>query len=274
MPNLGRVAAILHKHLCTHSWHGYTQGAGRWGDGEGVCRINIDGRSYTVNQGDRDCSSSVIECWRAAIAGTPYAGKLDAATYTGNMREVFVKSGLFTWHPMGDGYIAQPGDIYLNEVNHTAMCQTAIPDVLSEFLIDENGQIIGGAVGDQTGRESVVREYYDFPWDGILAYNGKADDAVAGWIKDAKGWWYRYANGSYPKNTWLELDAWYWFDADGYAACFSWREINGKSYFFDANCRMLYSCVVHWGDEDYVLGADGAMLEGSVPLNPNGSIRY
>lgn len=96
----------------------------------------------------------------------------------------------------------------------------------------------------------------------------------AGWVQDSKGWWYRRSDGSYPKSQWLELDAWYWFDADGYAACFSWREINGKQYFFDANCRMLHSCVVHWGNEDYVLGADGAMIEGSVPLNPNGSIRY
>ena len=172
MPNLANVAATLHHHLCTHEWHGYDQHA-RWGDGEGVCNVTVDGKTYAVEQGDRDCSSSVIECWRAALKGTPYEGRLNGATYTGNMRSVFVASGLFEWKPMS--FIAQRGDIYLNEVNHTAMCQTPSPDMLSEFGINEKGTITGGRVGDQTGYESRIRAYYDYPWDGILHYNGKAD---------------------------------------------------------------------------------------------------
>ena len=97
------------------------------------------------------------------------------ATYTGNMRSVFTASGLFDWHPMGDGYVAQRGDVYLNETSHTAMCTSAVPDMLAEFSINEFGGIVGGQVGDQTGSESHVRSYYDFPWDGILAYNHGAD---------------------------------------------------------------------------------------------------
>lgn len=178
MADLANVAATLHNHLCVHGWHGYTQGDGRWGDGEGVCSIVVEGATYDVEQGDRDCSSSVIECWRAALRGTAYEGRLGAATYTGNMRAVFVGSGLFEWHPMGDGFIAQRGDVYLNERDHTAMCQSAVPDMLSEFLSNSFGGIVGDAVGDQTGLESVVRGYYDFPWDGILAYNHKADGAT------------------------------------------------------------------------------------------------
>lgn len=176
MANLANVAATLHHHLCTHDWHGYDQHA-RWGDGEGVCSVTVDGKTYVVEQGDRDCSSSVIECWRAALRGTPYEGRLNGATYTGNMRSVFVASGLFEWKPMS--FIAQRGDIYLNEVNHTAMCQTPNPDTLSEFGINEKGTITGGRVGDQTGYESRVRAYYDYPWDGILHYNGKADTATS-----------------------------------------------------------------------------------------------
>lgn len=176
MTSRAEVAAGLHCHLCEHGRHGYTQGTGRWGDGEGACVVEIGGASYAVRQGDRDCSSSVVECWRVALEGTPYEGALDGATYTGNMRSVFVSSGLFDWHPMGDGYVAKRGDVYLNERDHTAMCQSAVPDMLSEFLSNEHGGIVGGQVGDQTGRESLVRPYYDYPWDGILAYNGKADN--------------------------------------------------------------------------------------------------
>ncbi len=41
------------------------------------------------------------------------------------------------------------------------------PDLLMEFSISENGGI-DGVKGDQTGQESHVRAYYDYPWDGIL----------------------------------------------------------------------------------------------------------
>lgn len=176
MPNCANIAATLMEHLVTHDWHGYTQGNGRWGDGEGFCYVDVDGDQYKVEQGDRDCSSAVIDCWQQAISKTPYAGALGSATYTGDMRSVFVNSGLFVWHPMSDGYIAQRGDIYLNEVNHTAMCTSAIPDMLAEFSINEFGGITGGVTGDQTGNESRIAPYYSFPWDGILAYNGKADE--------------------------------------------------------------------------------------------------
>lgn len=169
------VAATIMEHLVDHNAHGYTQGSGRFGSG-GYETLTIDGETYAFAGGDRDCSSAVIDCWRTAIDRTDFAGALDAATYTGDMRGVFVGSGLFSWHPMGDGYIAQRGDIYLNEKSHTAMCISAVPDMLAEFSINEFGGITGGTIGDQTGRESSRGYYYDFPWDGILAYNGKADD--------------------------------------------------------------------------------------------------
>ncbi len=183
MTNCAKVAAECHKHLCEHDWHGYTQGSGRWGDGEGACDVWVDGKCYKVQQGDRDCSSSVIECWQLALEGTAYAGALGklgvgGPTYTGNMKQAFIKTGLFEWKPMS--FVAQKGDIYLNEASHTAMCQSSSPDMLSEFLINENGQITGGKTGDQTGKESVIRGYYNFPWDGILHYNGKADGVNPG----------------------------------------------------------------------------------------------
>ena len=168
------IAASLMEHLVDDPSHGYTQGSGRWGSG-GYEVIEVEGTGFSIALGDRDCSSAVIDCWRTALLGTEYQGALDGATYTGNMESVFVNSGLFTWHPMGDGYIAQRGDVYLNEVSHTAMCISSEPDMLAEFSINELGTITGGQVGDQTGRESRVAGYYDFPWDGILAYNGGAD---------------------------------------------------------------------------------------------------
>lgn len=155
-----QVAVELMKHLVTHDWHGYSQ-VSRWGDGEGTCDVEVGGKVYKLEQGDRDCSSGVISAYEAA--GISCGG----ATYTGNMRSCMCATGNFKWHPMSSGYVAQAGDIYLNEVCHTAMCLSAVPDMLMEFSCSEN-KGIDGVEGDQTGDESHIRTYYDYPWDGIL----------------------------------------------------------------------------------------------------------
>lgn len=155
-----QVAVEIMKHLVTHDWHGYSQ-ISRWGDGGGKCDVQTSAGIYQVEQGDRDCSSAIVSAYEAA--GIFCGG----ATYTGNMRANMCATGNFRWHPMSSGYIAQAGDIYLNEIYHTAMCLSAEPDLLMEFSISETGGI-DGAEGDQTGHESHIRAYYDYPWDGIL----------------------------------------------------------------------------------------------------------
>ncbi len=155
-----QIAVKIMKHLVDHNYHGYSQ-ISRWGDGEGKCSIKIDGKTYKVEQGDRDCSSAIISAFQAA--GISCGG----ATYTGNMRACMCKTGNFKWHPMSSGYVAKAGDVYLNEACHTAMCLSANPDRLMEFSISENGTI-DGKEGDQTGWESHTCAYYNYPWDGIL----------------------------------------------------------------------------------------------------------
>ena len=115
--------------------------------------------------GDRDCSSAVISSYRAA-------GLNVNATYTGNMKAGFLATGKFeVWDTRSTS--AQRGDIYLNEANHTAMCVDDGSgeygyDALAQFSINERGGITGGQVGDQTGRESAIGAYYDYPWDCTL----------------------------------------------------------------------------------------------------------
>lgn len=112
------------------------------------------------------------------------------------MRSVFVNSGLFdVWDV--DGSSAVRGDVYLNDSSHTAMCQDGGSDgyygydALSEFSINENGEVYGGQRGDQNGWESHITGYYSYPWYCTLHYNGKADstgkDVKTGWIQDEKG---------------------------------------------------------------------------------------
>lgn len=170
-------AAEVMEHLCTHDGdapgHGYSQYS-RWGDGT-VERLALsDGTQVTVAGGDRDCSAATIDAWETACPGST-AG----ATYTGNMKTELLSTGLWEWHPMGDGYIAQRGDIYLNEAHHAAMCLSAEPDMLAQFSISERGTI-DGREGDQTGWESNIKPYYNYPWDGKLVYVGPQPQAQGG----------------------------------------------------------------------------------------------
>jgi phage minor structural protein len=127
--------------------HGYDQ-ANRWGP-------------------DYDCSSLLIQAWENA--GVPV--KSNGATYTGNMREVFLKCGfedVTNEVNMVTGAGVQRGDILLNIVNHTAM---GIGNgQIVQASQNEFGGTTGGQTGDQTGEEIATRSYYNYPWDCILRY--------------------------------------------------------------------------------------------------------
>ena len=129
--------------------HGYDQ-ANRWGP-------------------DYDCSSAVISAWE--LAGVPV--KTNGATYTGNMRGVFLRCGfedVTAGVDLTTGEGLQRGDVLLNTKHHTAMyCGNGME---VEASINENGGVTGGQPGDQTGREFLVRPYRNYPWDCVLRYTG------------------------------------------------------------------------------------------------------
>ena len=289
MAQMNEIAARIMEHLCTCSNHGYTWGD-RWGNGNAES-ITVDGKRYTFAGGDRDCSSAIISAYKAA-------GLDVGATYTGNMRSAFLATGLFEWMPMS--FTAQRGDIYLNEQNHTAMCVSASPDRLAEFCINEHGGCYGGTVGDQTGGESRIADYYDYPWDGILHFKG-GDMAQAKWIHESGGkkrWWYRHADGSYTKSGWeLIGNRWYYFDSDGWMKTgwitykgnkyylqpkstkdhkqgemrIGWVQLDGEWYWFDESGAAARKCCMQIGGKWYAFGADCSMLT-KLTVSKNGDI--
>ena len=59
------------------------------------------------------------------------------------------------------------------------------------------------------------------------------------WIQDEKGWWYKRADGSYPKNSWgyeayNGKSYWYYFLDSGYMAT-GWMDVNGSKYYLFPN---------------------------------------
>lgn len=174
LPLYERFAQVM-EHLCSHDGdggHGYTWG-NRWGDGTYETITLTDGSKVQVANGDRDCSSGIISALQAVGIDT------HGATYTGNMRECLLKTGLFEWVPMSVNRPAKRGDIYLNEGKHTAMCTSDSPDMLCQFSINEKGTVYGGKQGDQTGRESNFRAYYSYPWDGRLCWKDRSGTVAA-----------------------------------------------------------------------------------------------
>lgn len=165
-------AAEVMEHLCNHEAHGYSQpnrqGIGT-GGGVGETITLSDGKQVGISYGDRDCSSAVIECFRAL--GVDVGG----ATYTGDMLGCMVGSGNFRQVDTSTWRDPARGDILLNQGKHTAL---ALGDgLLGEFLRSENHSV-HGEVGDQDGGESVIRGVYDDDWDVVLRYVG--DDAEGG----------------------------------------------------------------------------------------------
>lgn len=129
--------------------HGYDQKY-RWGE-----------------KGDYDCSSAVITAWESA--GVPV--KTNGATYTGNMLNVFKRSGFSDiTHGINlkKGSGLKRGDVLLTRGRHTAMY---IGDgKIVQASINEKGKATGGAPGDQTGKEFWITSYYNYPWEYVLRY--------------------------------------------------------------------------------------------------------
>ena len=123
--------------------HGYSQ-THRWGP-------------------DYDCSSAVITAYQTA--GVPV--KSMGATYTGNMRYVFLRCGfkdVTAQCNLRNGGGMRPGDVLLNDVHHTAMYRG-----FGE-IVHARGQSYGSsATGDQ-GQEFAVTPYYNYPWNCVLRY--------------------------------------------------------------------------------------------------------
>lgn len=117
---------------------------------------------------DYDCSSFVITAFKNAGCN------VGAATYTGNMRSVFVNAG-FTWIPksqinLSNSSQLQRGDILLNEKNHTEIYignnQRVGAHTGTYDIYDRN------APGDNNGKEISIYNYSNSSnWDGVLRYN-------------------------------------------------------------------------------------------------------
>lgn len=137
--------------------HGYSQAPGvRWGNP------------------DYDCSALVISAWEQAGVKVKEAG----ASYTGDMKDAFVKCG-FSCYNFSSAIALKKGDVLLTPGRHTA--QYIGNGEIVHARGSENGTKYGQP-GDQTGREILVQKYYtpSYVWTYILRYQGEPTPTPGG----------------------------------------------------------------------------------------------
>ena len=164
--------------LAADNSHGYSQ-ASRWGP-------------------DYDCSSAVIQAWEQA--GVPV--KTMGASFTGNMRSVFLRCGfkdVTTGVNLGNGSGLKRGDVLINEAEHAAMA-TGMGRVVHARSSEGNTQ-----PGDQSGNEIRVQGYWDYPWDCVLRYPEAVDDDSGEAEDDAAGSGGLEADGICGPQTWAAI---------------------------------------------------------------------
>lgn len=136
-----------------------------------IANNNMHGYSQSNRDGypDYDCSSLV--CHVVQNAGIPVMD--NGASYTGNMREAFLKSGFVNVTPnvsLMDCRGMVRGDILLNDQSHTCIY------IGNKQIVQAGGPDGHPEPGDQTGNEIRVQGYYNFPWSIVLRYPYNAGD--------------------------------------------------------------------------------------------------
>lgn len=149
---------------------------------------NDDSHSYSrsVRWGPSyDCSSFVISAYDQA--GVPV--KSGGATYTGNMKRVFLDNGfedVTSSVNLSNGSGLKKGDVLLNETHHAA-------------LVQEDG---GKIVHSSSPSNGIVanRNYYNYPWDCVLRYMNDSSVGPKKKILLNPGHGY-YKNGTYDSGA-------------------------------------------------------------------------
>ena len=86
------------------------------------------------------------------------------------------------------------------------------------------------------------------------------------WMQDPFGWWYKNADGSYPKGTWQQIDSvWYAFNDAGYMLT-GWHSLGGCWYYLNTSGAMSTGWVEVSG-KWYYFNTSGAMSTAWIEVN-------
>lgn len=185
----------------------------------------------------------------AAWDNNPRAKRYEVRLYRGNSSVTSTRTANDNYYHFG-GSITRRGDYYF-EVRAVGSgsekgdwissdswyVSAAKADDLSDsysydgpgdsFYNDSRGPGVSGSsyYGEQSGGPGVRSSGGSGRSPGVITGSGNH------WCLDQYGWWYQYADGSYPYNCWLCIDGkWYCFNESGYIR-YGWIWNNQNWYY-------------------------------------------
>lgn len=214
-----------------------------------------------------DCSSSMYYALRSA--GASSAGW---AVNTEYMHAWLIENGyeLISENAPWD---AKRGDIFIwgrkgasaGAGGHTGMF------IDSDNIIHCNYAYDGISVNDHDERWYYAGQPYYYVYR-LTNTNAQPAEKKLGWQKDATGFWYARANGTYPKDEFEYIEenkSWFYFDDQGYMLAEKWlKHTDGNWYWFDRDGYMATS----WkriGESWYYFNRDGSMVTGWIKYYDN-----
>ncbi|RKV70997.1 MAG: lysin [Streptococcus sp.] len=214
-----------------------------------------------------DCSSSMYYALRSA--GASSAGW---AVNTEYMHAWLIENG-YELISENTPWDAKRGDIFIwgrkgasaGAGGHTGMF------IDSDNIIHCNYAYDGISVNDHDERWYYAGQPYYYIYR-LTNANAQPAEKKLGWQKDATGFWYARANGTYPKDQFEYIDenkSWFYFDDQGYMLAEKWlKHTDGNWYWFDRDGYMATS----WkriGESWYFFNRDGSMVTGWIKYYDN-----
>lgn len=151
---------------------------------------------------------------------------------------------------------------------------------------------------NDTLREYVISKikYYQSLGSTVQEMLSNEGGQQEGWKKNASGWWYVNADGSYPSSKWEKVDGvWYYFNSDGYMKANTWHKssdgnwyyllpdgsmatgwvsISNKWYYFNEEGIMKTGWVKYKGTWYYLDGKEGNMVSKAFVKSADGKGWY
>lgn len=183
--------------------------------------VNVKGDVYKVVS-----KKSTKDELKVTVDLEPYGGKIGAP-----VNPHWGGATIASWQK---GYRATSYVVVLKRAGRTVHSAETTASSYDFYDYMEGGQTYTFSVVSKNGKRKSVAVTSD-----ETTYN---DPGGERWIRGQRGWWYRYADNTYPKNGWRQLawngvTSWYYFNAKGY---------------------LLQNQITPDG---YVVGADGAWIE-------------
>ena len=114
----------------------------------------------------------------------------------------------------------------------------------SDNIIHCNYAYDGISVNDHDERWYYAGQPYYYVYR-LTNANAQPAEKKLGWQKDATGFWYARANGTYPKDEFEYIEenkSWFYFDDQGYMLAEKWlKHTDGNWYWFDRDGYMATS---------------------------------